>query len=68
MAARARLIPAPGRACWRSARFGGAIRESTGRRSSDCRIMLRFLNAIARSSSLRTEQAHCHGNSVRMSA
>jgi len=50
MAARARLIPAPGRACCRSARFGGAIRGSTRRGLSDCWIVLRFLTVIGMSS------------------
>lgn len=47
MAARARLIPAPGRACCRSARFGGAIRDSTRRGLSVCWIVPRFLIVIA---------------------
>ena len=35
MFARERLMPAPGRACCRSAYFGGAIRVSTRRGTSD---------------------------------
>src|SRR5262249_17852904 len=46
MAAFARLMPAPGRACWRSARFGGAMRGSTRRGWPDCWIMLRFFKGM----------------------
>ena len=35
MFARERLMPAPGRACWRSAYLGGAMRVSTRRGMSD---------------------------------
>jgi hypothetical protein len=61
MAARARLIPAPGRACCRSARFDGAMRDSTGRGSSDCWIVLRFLSVIG--VFLLRLQQQCHGQS-----
>jgi hypothetical protein len=47
--ARDRLMPAPGRAWWRSARFGGASRDSTRRGVLDCTsIVSRRSAAVAR--------------------
>jgi hypothetical protein len=39
MTFRARFVPAPGRACRRSARFGGASLDSTVRARPDCMIV-----------------------------